>query len=84
MHRHGEAIWGPEMLHLVQNVDRQDIDRKVVALRNVHRKGSEGLVSGWSQPIFSTSRLASGKHATNYGKISIFHGKIHYFYGHFQ
>ena len=46
MHRHGEAIWGPEMLHLVQNVDRQDIDRKVVALRNVHRKGSEGLVSG--------------------------------------
>ena len=30
------------------------------------------------------SHLPSGKLSHNYGKIPIFHGKIHYFYGHVQ
>ena len=40
------------MLHLVQNVDRQDIDRKVVALRNKSRAPRGWLVADRRQPIF--------------------------------
>ena len=32
----------------------------------------------------TTNQLPSGKRLHNYGKITIFNGKIHYFYGHFQ
>jgi len=34
----------------------------------------------WDDLIFG---IPSGKHTKSYGKIIMFNGKIHYFYGHF-
>jgi len=33
--------------------------------------------------MIATPMIPSGKQPHNYGKITIFHGKTHYFYGHF-
>ena len=37
---------------------------------------------GWNQGF--SGQLPSGKHTKNYKTITIFHGQIHYFYGHVQ
>ena len=45
---------------------------------------SLGFMKSTECPVKHLPITRPGKHTKNYGKTTIFNGKIHYFYGHFQ